>query len=62
MDKQKLFRTFALPLLAIIFAWTSFIKINGSENVRTIYIVTLIGVGIGIGVLLRNTIAYFTGK
>ncbi len=62
MDKQKMFRTLVLPLLVTIFAWINFTRLTGSENVRTLHIISLLTVGVGIGVLLRNTIAYYTGK
>jgi hypothetical protein len=41
-------------LLAAVIAFGAFIRIPGSENVRAVQILALIGVGMGLGVALAH--------
>ena len=47
-------RLFFIPLFAAAMAFAAFTRSAGSENVRAIQIVSLIGTGIGLGVALAH--------
>jgi hypothetical protein len=62
MDKHQRIKAFILPALAIFLILGNYSHLAGTENIRTIHIVTLIALGMAIGILLRNVIAYLRGK
>jgi len=62
MEKRKRFTAFVLPAIALLLLTLNYGRLTGTENIRAIHIVTLIGIGIALGVLLRNAFAYFKGN
>jgi hypothetical protein len=62
MDNKQKFRAIVLPALAIIFAFGAYSRLQGTENIRPIHMVTLMAIGMAIGVLIRNLILLFRGK
>lgn len=62
MENRQRFKAFILPALAILLTIVNYSRLSGTENIRAIHIVTLIAMGMGIGILLRNVIAYFRGR
>jgi hypothetical protein len=59
MSNQQKFKIFILPALAILFITIIYNRLSGTENVKAIHGVTLIALGMGVGILLRNVITYF---
>lgn len=47
-------RLFFLPLFAAALAFFAFLRSEGSENVRTVQVVSLIATGMGLGVALAH--------
>ncbi len=62
MDKRSKLRTFILPGIVILFVIMIYSRLGGTENVKSIHIVSLIGLGMAIGILVRNIFTYFFGK
>ena len=62
MDKQQRFRAFIIPILVIVLTIGNYSRLKGTENIRAIHIVSLIAIGMGIGLLLGNVIAYLRKK
>ncbi len=62
MDKKQRFLSLVFPALAIIFAFGAYSRLSGVENIRPIHMVTLLAMGMAIGVLLRNLILFFRGR
>ncbi len=62
MKKNTTLRAFVLPLIVIILGIGNYSRLTGTENIRAIHIATLITIGMGIGVLLRNVFTYFKRK
>ena len=62
MEKKKRLRLFILPLFVIILGLVNYSRLTGTEYIRAIHIVTLITIGMGLGVLLRNVFLYFRRK
>jgi len=56
---RRAYKAFSLPLFVIVFSILNYSRLTGTENIRAIHIVTLLLIGMGIGVLLVNTINYF---
>jgi len=52
--KDKLRRGLIMPLLVSVFALGAFLRAPGSENVRAVQMLSLIGVGMGLGVALAH--------
>jgi hypothetical protein len=52
--REKLRRGMILPLLVSVLAFGAFLRSPGSENVRAVQILALIGVGMGLGVALAH--------
>ena len=48
--KDQLRRGLIVPLLVAVLAFGAFLRMPGSENVRAVQILSLIGVGMGLGV------------
>ncbi|MDB5228687.1 MAG: hypothetical protein JWN78_2880 [Bacteroidota bacterium] len=59
MEKQQRFRSFIVPILVIILSLGNYSRLKGTENIRPIHIVSLLTIGMGIGLLLGSIIAYF---
>lgn len=47
-------RLFFLPLFAAALAFSAFVRSQGSESVRAVQIMSLIGTGMGLGVALAH--------
>lgn len=47
-------RLFVLPLFASLLGFSAFLRTGGAETVRTVQIVSLVAVGMGLGVALAN--------
>jgi positive regulator of sigma E activity len=62
MEKKKRLRLFILPLFVIILGLVNYTRLTGTEHIRAIHIVTLITIGMGLGVLLSNVFTYFRRK
>ncbi len=62
MERKRRLRFFILPLFVIILGWVNYSRLTGTEQIRAIHIVTLITIGMGLGVLLRNIFTYFRRK
>ena len=62
MRTKDNYRTFFIPIFVIILALFNYSQLTGTENIRAIHIVTLITLGMGLGILLLNVITYFRNK
>jgi len=62
MDRQQKFKAFVFPGIIILLIIIIYSKLSGTENVKSIHLVTLIALGIGIGILLRNIFTDFKRK
>jgi hypothetical protein len=62
MERKKRVRRFVLPLFVIILSIFNYSRLTGTENIRAIHVVTLITIGLGLGVLLTNVFGYFRRK
>ena len=56
------YRAFFIPIFVIIIALFNYSRLSGTENIKSIHLVTLITLGMGIGILLMNVITYFRNK
>jgi len=54
MDKKDLRRGLVAPLLVAILGFGAFLRMPGSENVRAVHILALLGSGMGLGVALAH--------
>ena len=52
--KDKLRRGLIMPLLVSVLAFGAFLRSPGSENVRAVQMLSLIGAGMGLGVALAH--------
>ena len=59
LERRKRFGAFIIPILVIVLMTSNYSRLTGTENIRAIHIVTLITIGMAIGVLLRNIITHF---
>jgi glucose uptake protein GlcU len=59
IEKRKKFGAFILPLFVITLGITNYTRLTGTENIRAIHIVTLLTIGMAIGVLIRNLLTHF---
>lgn len=62
MRSKDSYRAFFIPVFVIILALFNYSRLTGTENIRAIHIVTLITLGMGIGILLINVITFFRNK
>ena len=65
MDKKELRRGLVAPLLVSVLAFGAFLRMPGSENVRAVQMLALLGSGMGLGVALahlRVLLAMGSGK
>lgn len=62
MNKRVTFGAFIFPVMMMVLIITFYSRLGGTENVKYIHIVTLIALGMTIGILVRNIIAYFFGR
>ena len=61
MDRKEKIRTLIFPVLAIMILTFNFSRMEGTESFKSIHIVTLIGIGMCIGIVLRNIILMIKG-
>jgi len=54
MEKKELRRGLVAPLLVSALGFGAFLRMPGSENVRAVQIVALLGCGMGLGVALAH--------
>ena len=54
MDKKELRRGLVAPLLVSVLAFGAFLRMPGSENVRAVQMLALLGSGMGLGVALAH--------
>ena len=62
MDKKQRHKEFITPFLSIFLLLIVYTRLTGTENIRAIYIVTLMALGMSVSILARNAIAYFRDK
>jgi tellurite resistance protein TehA-like permease len=62
MEKQQKLKAFIFPLLALLLAIANYSRLTGTENIKAIHIVTLIAIGMAIGILIKNIIDYLREK
>ncbi|MEO5984238.1 MAG: hypothetical protein ABIP80_01965 [Ferruginibacter sp.] len=55
-------RGIIIPAFLIMLMVLNFTRIKHSENVRAIHVVTLLGMGFALGVLLMNLLSYLKNK
>ncbi|MBN8571273.1 MAG: hypothetical protein J0M18_16750 [Ignavibacteria bacterium] len=60
--KKRIYTSFIIPVFVILLSLINYSRLTGTENIRAIHVVTLLVMGMGIGILLRNLIAYFRGQ
>jgi uncharacterized membrane protein YwzB len=58
MKKRLVF----LPVFTAALSFSAFLRSNGSNQVKTVQILTLIGVGMCLGVALSNLLVNFSAK
>ncbi|MFZ0773610.1 MAG: hypothetical protein WCA49_11385 [Candidatus Sulfotelmatobacter sp.] len=51
-----------LPLFLAALGFSVFLRSNGSDHVRTVQILTLIAIGMCLGIALANLLALFNAK
>lgn len=56
--KSQLRRRLGISIFVIALSIGTYSRLTGTENVRIVHILTLIGIGMGIGVFLTNLFAY----
>lgn len=61
MERKRKFRMFILPSFGILFAIGNYCRLSGIDNVRAIHVVSLLVLGVFIGILLRNIYLHFKG-
>lgn len=59
--KKRVYTSFIIPVFVILLSLINYSRLTGTENIRPIHVVTLLAMGMGIGILMRNLIAYFRG-
>ncbi|MBN8568224.1 MAG: hypothetical protein J0M18_01230 [Ignavibacteria bacterium] len=59
--KKRIYTSFIIPVFIILISLINYSRLTGTENIRAIHVVTLLVMGMGIGILLRNLIAYLRG-
>ena len=58
--KRKRVGAFVIPIFVIALCTFNYLQLDGTENIRAIHVVTLIAIGMAIGVLLRNLLTHFS--
>lgn len=61
-NRRKIYVSFILPVIVILLSLSNYLRLTNTDNIRAIIVVTLLAMGMGLGILLRNLIAYFRGK
>jgi hypothetical protein len=59
IERKKRFGAFIIPIFVICLGIGNYARLTGTEDIRAIHVVTLITIGMGIGVLLRNVLTHF---
>jgi hypothetical protein len=54
MEKKELRRGLIAPLLVFVLGFGAFLRMPGSENVRAVQMLPLLGAGMGLGVALAH--------
>lgn len=62
MRTKDNYRAFFIPIFVILLALFNYSRLTGTENIRAIHVVTLITLGMGLGILLMNVITWFRNK
>lgn len=62
MRSRESFRAFVIPLFVIFLALSSYSRLTGTENIRAIHVVTLLTMGMGLGILFINVVTYIRNK
>ncbi len=62
MKKGTVGRGIAIPLFIIALSAFNFTRLQGSECIRAIHIVTLLTMGMAIGMLIMNVITFIKNK
>ena len=62
MMRKKRYSDFVMPLFVIILGIGNYFRLTGTENIRAIHIVTLLTIGMALGILLRNIFLHFRRK
>lgn len=50
------------PILIIIFAFSGYTRIEGNEDIKAIQFVSILAIGIGIGVLIKTLLEIYGQK
>ena len=61
-NRRKIYVSFILPVIVILLSLSNYLRLTNTDNIRAIIVVTLLAMGMGLGILLRNLIAYSRGK
>ncbi len=56
METRNNVRKFVFPIVAIMIVIFNYQKLSGIENIRGVHIATLVGIGIALGILLKNIV------
>ncbi len=62
MEKKKRYRQFIIPFFVMALALGNYSRLSGTENIRAIHIVTLLTIGMAMGILLKNLFVHFRRK
>jgi len=62
MESRKLKRNIIIAAIVIILTALNYSRLTGTENIRLIHELTLITMGMGIGVMIVNIMLYFKSK
>ncbi|HEY5123593.1 MAG TPA: hypothetical protein VIL99_06620 [Ignavibacteria bacterium] len=62
MESRKLKRNIIIAAIVIIITALNYSRLTGTENIRLIHELTLITMGMGIGVMIVNIMLYFKSK
>ena len=59
MDTKRIKRSIFISAFVVITAIGNYLRLPGRDHVRTIQELTLITIGVGLGVLLMNIVLFF---
>lgn len=62
MESRKLKRNIIIAAIVIVITALNYSRLTGTENIRLIHELTLITMGMGIGVMIVNIMLYFKFK
>ncbi|MCB0706693.1 MAG: hypothetical protein KDC34_15365 [Saprospiraceae bacterium] len=52
-------KRFLAPILVTIFSFSAFTRIDGSESIKPVLFVTILAIGMGLGVLLKTLLELY---